>query len=150
MRWRILSGAPGRDDRFGEGRVDVAALVAAGGHRLDQRRVVHGGELVDGRDRRGHDAQPVEDPEVLDNREDAPEASPVHRAEQREHLDLVRDELAQLPELERVVVELRHLEDWSFERIARELGIAASTVKDRCYRGLSRIEERLRRRDVGA
>lgn len=94
--------------------------------------------------------RPVEDPEVLDNREDAPEASPVHRAEQREHLDLVRDELAQLPELERVVVELRHLEDWSFERIARELGIAASTVKDRCYRGLSRIEERLRRRDVGA
>ncbi len=94
--------------------------------------------------------RPVEDPGVLDSREDAPEASPVHRAEQRERLDRVRDELAQLPELERVVVELRHLEDWSFERIARELGIAASTVKDRCYRGLSRIEERLRRRDVGA
>jgi RNA polymerase sigma-70 factor (ECF subfamily) len=68
----------------------------------------------------------------------------------RERADGLRSELERLSADERVVVELRHLEDWSFERIAQHLDLPASTVKDRCYRALSKMKERMRRRDVGA
>src|SRR5690606_13577815 len=63
-------------------------------------------------------------------------------------LRALREELDRLPPDERAVVELRHLEEWSFERIARELALPASTVKDRCYRALTKLKARLRRRDV--
>ncbi len=75
-------------------------------------------------------------------------ASPDGEFAARERLELLRDELDRLEPVERQVVELRFFEDWSFERIARELEIAPSTVKDRCYRALSRMKDRLRRRDV--
>lgn len=75
-------------------------------------------------------------------------ATPDRVASRREGLDALRDELDRLVPEERHVVELRFFEDWSFERIARELEIAPSTVKDRCYRALTRMKERLRKRDV--
>ena len=71
-------------------------------------------------------------------------AAPDEAAERDERLGMLREALAQLPDDERIVVELRHLEDWSFERIARELSIAPSTVKDRGYRGMQRLERALR------
>ena len=62
----------------------------------------------------------------------------------------MRDELARLRPVERRVVELRHFEGLSFEDIARELDLPASTVKDRCYRALIKMKARLRRRDVSS
>ncbi len=67
-----------------------------------------------------------------------------------EGVDALRAELERLKPAEREVVVLRHLEGWSFERIARHHGVPASTVKDRCYRALVKLAARLRRRDVCA
>ncbi len=77
-------------------------------------------------------------------------AAPDGEVVARERLEVLRTALDELDEAERRVVELRFFEDWSFERIARELDVAPSTVKDRCYRALSRMKDRLRRRDVQA
>ena len=68
--------------------------------------------------------------------------------ERAEGLDALHDELQRLKPVERDVVELRHLHGVSFEEIARRTGLPTSTVKDRCYRALVRIGERLRRRHV--
>lgn len=84
--------------------------------------------------------------------ERAPSAdpSPGQVAERTERIDAVRDELENLDPSEREAVVLRHLEGWSFEEIARRQGLPSSTVKDRCYRALMKMRERLRRRDVHA
>ena len=66
----------------------------------------------------------------------------------REGRDRLRAELQRLLPDERQVVELRHLEGQSFEQIARHIGVPPSTVKDRCYRGLIKLKNRLRRHDV--
>lgn len=65
-----------------------------------------------------------------------------------ERLDALQEELSSLTPEEHEAVRLRHLEGWSFENIARQLGLPASTVKDRCYRALSRMRARLIRRRV--
>lgn len=78
----------------------------------------------------------------------APDETALWSATQRERVDLLRAELARLEADERTVVEMRFLEDASFEEIARSLGIPASTVKDRCYRALARLKGRLRNRDI--
>lgn len=75
---------------------------------------------------------------------------PDAECERLERADVLRAELESLDPDERVVVERRHLDDWSFERIAAHLGVPASTVKDRCYRALTKMKGRLRRRDVRA
>jgi RNA polymerase sigma-70 factor (ECF subfamily) len=76
-------------------------------------------------------------------------AAPDEVAERAERVDLLRLAMDDLPTEERQVVELRHLEDWSFERIARQHGLAASTVKDRCYRGMQKLQRRLRELGAG-
>ncbi|MCR9248137.1 MAG: sigma-70 family RNA polymerase sigma factor [bacterium] len=72
----------------------------------------------------------------------APEL-PVAR---REALELLQDELAGLSAEERDAVEARHLHGASFEDLARASGVAVSTIKDRCYRAIQRLQERLGRR----
>ncbi|MBK8101052.1 MAG: sigma-70 family RNA polymerase sigma factor [Planctomycetes bacterium] len=67
----------------------------------------------------------------------------------RERLEALQHELEQLPAEEAEAVRLRHLEGQAFEDIARARGVAASTIKDRCYRALTRIKDRLCRRHVG-
>jgi RNA polymerase sigma-70 factor (ECF subfamily) len=81
--------------------------------------------------------------EVSDQR-----ADPLVGLHDRQQQDYLIAELGRLAGDEQQAVRLRHLEGWSFERIARHYGVAASTIKDRCYRGLSRLRTRLRRRDV--
>ena len=63
--------------------------------------------------------------------------------------EILHEELQKLKPEESEAVRLRHLEGWSFEQIARQQGLAASTVKDRCYRALLKMKDRLERRDVG-
>ena len=77
-----------------------------------------------------------------------PNPRPDQTAALLEDAGVVREELARLAGAEREAVVLRHLEGWSFEAIARQQGVPASTIKDRCYRGLHRIKERLRARNV--
>jgi RNA polymerase sigma-70 factor (ECF subfamily) len=97
--------------------------------------------------RRAHGTGQVElDPVALDLPAGSDE--PVTDAGNREGCDRLRAELLRLPAEERQAVELRHLEGQSFEQTARQLGVPASTVKDRCYRGLMKLKNRLRRHDV--
>lgn len=92
---------------------------------------------------RSRDGDAIED-SLCDERAPAPDGI----AAERERLEVLRTELDSLEPFERQVVELRFFQDWSFERIARELAVAPSTVKDRCYRALNHMKDRLRKRDV--
>ena len=78
------------------------------------------------------------------------EPTPAELAFRAEGLELLHDELERLSPVDREVVVLRHVEGWSFERIAGHQGQPPSTVKDRCYRALTKMRGRLRRRDVSA
>ncbi len=72
--------------------------------------------------------------------------APEDYALRSESLDLLQEELSQLKEFDREIVELRHLHDWSFEQIARQKNLPPSTVKDRCYRSIDKIRVRMKRR----
>jgi RNA polymerase sigma-70 factor (ECF subfamily) len=56
----------------------------------------------------------------------------------------VREALATLPEEEREVVRLQHLEGYSLAEIANRLGIPEGTVKSRAYRAHRRLATALR------
>jgi RNA polymerase sigma-70 factor (ECF subfamily) len=77
------------------------------------------------------------------------ESRPDESLLRTEGLELLHEELLNLNPAERDAVCLRHIEGWSFEQIAQHQGLAASTVKDRCYRAIMRMKDRLGRRDVG-
>lgn len=72
--------------------------------------------------------------------------APEDAAVQAEGLDMLQEELARLDPLDHEIVELRHLQEWSFEQIAEQKGLPVSTVKDRCYRALDKIRFRMTRR----
>lgn len=74
---------------------------------------------------------------------------PDQQLHRQEALAALRDELAGLPDDERAAVEARHLLGDSFEDLARRSGVAVSTIKDRCYRAMQRLQQRLGRRLVG-
>lgn len=79
----------------------------------------------------------------------AAERGPGHRLDRVEALGALRDELAELPPEERDAVQARHLDGASFEDLARSSGVAVSTIKDRCYRAMQRLQRRLGRRMLG-
>lgn len=71
---------------------------------------------------------------------------PDQELHRQETLAALRDELAELPDDERAAVEARHLGGNSFEDLARQSGVAVSTIKDRCYRAMQRLQQRLGKR----
>lgn len=62
-------------------------------------------------------------------------------------VQLVRDAIAQLPDLERIAVVLAEIEGWPLQDIASELGIGLSAVKMRVKRGRDRLRTLLREVD---
>jgi RNA polymerase sigma-70 factor (ECF subfamily) len=77
-------------------------------------------------------------------------AGPEQAIATAERIDALRAEIDRLEPDEREAVVLRHIEGMSFEQIARRLSLPASTVKDRCYRAMSKMRTRLEYRDVRA
>jgi len=75
--------------------------------------------------------------------------NPHYRLDRIEALGALRDELDELPAEEREVVEARHLDGSSFEDLARATGVAVSTIKDRCYRAMQRLQQKLGRHMLG-
>jgi len=75
--------------------------------------------------------------------------SPASLLDRSEALGALHQELDQLPDEERAVVIARHLDGRGFEEIARATGVAVSTIKDRCYRAMQRLKQKLGRRMVG-
>ena len=56
----------------------------------------------------------------------------------------IRDELLHLPPRYRIVIELRHFQDLSYEEIAKELNRSLSDVKSDLFRARKLLAERLR------
>ena len=88
------------------------------------------------------DAQKVTAP--LDEERDADEsARPEKQVEVKERSVQIRDALLSLPLHYRVVVELRHYQDLSYDEIANELNISLSDVKSHLFRARKLLAEKL-------
>jgi RNA polymerase sigma-70 factor (ECF subfamily) len=71
----------------------------------------------------------------------AEHSSPSERAIRHEELFRLTRALAQLPESQRCALELKHLQDWSVEAIAREMGLSKSAVGGLLRRGMKKLRE---------
>jgi len=80
----------------------------------------------------------------LDEERDADESQrPETQAEVREQSEQIRGALAALPAQYRVVVELRHFQELSYDEIAAELNIPLSDVKSHLFRARKLLAEKL-------
>ena len=78
-------------------------------------------------------------------------ADEIHRpeaqVEARERSEQIREVLASLPARYRVVIELRHYQELSYEEIAAELQIPLSDVKSHLFRARKMLAEKLHASD---
>ena len=80
----------------------------------------------------------------LDEERDADESQrPEKQVEVRERSEQIRSALASLPAHYRVVVELRHYQELSYDEIAAELKIPLSDVKSHLFRARKLLAEKL-------
>ena len=80
----------------------------------------------------------------LDEERDADETQrPEATAEIRERSTQIREALGSLPPHYRVVIELRHYQEMSYEEIAAELNIPLSDVKSHLFRARKILAEKL-------
>ncbi|MCL4869440.1 MAG: sigma-70 family RNA polymerase sigma factor [Anaerolineae bacterium] len=73
----------------------------------------------------------------------APQVSPEQQVSEMEQGQRIRSALRQLPVRYRVVIELRHYQELSYEEIAAALDIPVSTVKSDLFRARKQLGERL-------
>ncbi len=73
----------------------------------------------------------------------AEQASPSAEAERHEEAARLAAALAELPELQREVLVLRHLHGWSLYDISVHVGRSAAAVAGLLHRGLVQLRERL-------
>lgn len=76
--------------------------------------------------------------------EDDPRGRPEPLAEQRERTALLRMALASLPPHYRMVIELRHYQELSYDEIAATLRIPLSDVKSHLFRARKLLAEKLK------
>lgn len=79
---------------------------------------------------------------ALDEERDTDDArQPEYQAESRERSEQIRRALASLPPHYRLVIELRHFQDMSYDGIAHELQIPLSAVKSHLFRARKILAE---------
>jgi RNA polymerase sigma-70 factor (ECF subfamily) len=84
----------------------------------------------------------------LDEERDADESvRPENQVEVKERSAQIRDALSSLPPHYRVVVELRHYQELSYDEIAAELKIPLSDVKSHLFRARKILAEKLHASD---
>jgi RNA polymerase sigma-70 factor (ECF subfamily) len=69
------------------------------------------------------------------------EASPSEHAQRNEQLLTLAETMAQLPEIQREVLLLRHCQDWSLGQISQHLGRSRAAVASLLRRGLKQLRE---------
>ena len=85
---------------------------------------------------------------ALDEERDADESQrPEKQTEVKERSEQIRSALASLPPHYRIVVELRHYQELSYDEIASELGIPLSDVKSHLFRARKLLAEKLHASD---
>jgi RNA polymerase sigma-70 factor (ECF subfamily) len=70
-------------------------------------------------------------------------SSPSHQLVRREIRDRVRTAISQLPESDREVITLKHLEDLSFQEAAAVLEVSSAAIYSRYYRAIQRLHRLL-------
>ena len=84
----------------------------------------------------------------LDEERDADQSQkPEKQVEVKERSEQIRDALSSLPAHYRVVVELRHYQEMSYDEIAAELNIPLSDVKSHLFRARKLLAEKLHATD---
>ncbi|MCS6988281.1 MAG: sigma-70 family RNA polymerase sigma factor [Chloroherpetonaceae bacterium] len=78
--------------------------------------------------------------EVPDSRQE-----PARNVMQAQRDEIVRAAIAQLPDKYRVVIEMRHLQELTYEEIAKELRLPLGTVKAHIFRGRELLYKILRK-----
>jgi RNA polymerase sigma-70 factor (ECF subfamily) len=73
----------------------------------------------------------------------ADDTSPSERAVRNDNFARLADGLAQLPDAQRIAVELRYLQGWKMIEIARELGKSEDAVAQLLRRGVAALREKL-------
>lgn len=81
--------------------------------------------------------------ELDEDRDEDKTQSPGEQVEVKERSEQIRTALASLPPHYRVVVELRHYQDLSYDEIANELEIPLSDVKSHLFRARKLLAEKL-------
>jgi RNA polymerase sigma-70 factor (ECF subfamily) len=104
-------------------------------------RIVVNAALMKLRKRQRQSAMLIEDllPAYLDDGHQAQPASPWKETpesalERKETRTIIRDAIVQLPEIHRIVLVLRDIEELSTEETAKLLGVTANVVKARLHR----------------
>lgn len=81
--------------------------------------------------------------ELDDERDQDKSQSPNQQIEVKERSEQIRQALASLPSNYRVVVELRHYQELSYDEIANELNMPLSDVKSHLFRARKLLAEKL-------
>jgi RNA polymerase sigma-70 factor (ECF subfamily) len=90
-------------------------------------------------------AQPPELPQLDEERDKAPAAEqPAWQLEQRQESERVRTALLSLTPRYRLVIELRHYQELSYEEIAQTLDLPLSAVKSDLFRARKLLAEKLK------
>jgi len=82
--------------------------------------------------------------ELKEERDADESIRPEKQVEVKERSEQIRAALASLPPHYRIVVELRHYQEMSYEEIASELNIPLSDVKSRLFRARKLLAEKLK------
>ncbi len=69
--------------------------------------------------------------------------TPMHQIQTSQSNEQIMQSLAQLPDEQRQVVELKFFQHFTFDEISMQLGISANTAKTRLYAALKKLKHQL-------
>ncbi len=73
-----------------------------------------------------------------------PEPGIDHQLEHKERAQMIRQAIEQLPEKYRIVIEMRHQQEQSYEEIAQALSLPLGTIKARIFRAREMLNKNLK------
>lgn len=85
--------------------------------------------------------KPTEDIDEIAKQESDPGFSPEHVLSQTQHSAQMLNLLARLPVEQKIVVELKFYQQFTFEEIAEQLNTSSNTVKSRLYSALAKLKQ---------